>query len=247
MKRALLLALLAIVAGCATPLEVGERRYREGDRRGALEVWRSVTADDPQHAQVAARVAAVEEEFGRLVVGYKQNAGARETEGRLAEAILEYRLALELQPGDEPTLAHVQRLARELATRKGALRVEYESDTARGDLIAARESLARLRTLDPFDPAYVIEERQLDAALSAEWQRRRARIRAELADEVEGLIEAGRAAFRDEELEAALALWRRALLIDPDNERVQDYIARAERQLESLERLRAEPDGTSGR
>lgn len=247
MKHRLLLALLAIVAGCATPLEVGERRYREGDRRGALEVWRSVAPGDPQHEAVAARVAAVEEEFERLVVGYKENAAAREAEGRLAEAILEYRLALELQPADEATLEHVQRLARELAARKNALRDEYEGDTARGDLDAARESLARLRTLDPFDPAYVIEERQLDAALSAEWRRRRARIRAELADEVEGLIEAGRAAFRDEQLETALELWRRALLIDPDNERVQAYIARAERQLESLERLRAEPDGNDGR
>jgi tetratricopeptide (TPR) repeat protein len=247
MKHAPLLVLLAIVAACATPLEVGERRYREGDRRGALEVWRSVAPDDPEYAQVAARVSAVEEEFERLVGGYKQKAEAHENEERLAEAILEYRLALALQPGDKATLAHVQDLARELATRKAALRVEYEGDTERGDLNAARESLARLRTVDPFDPAYVIEERQRDAALAAERRSRRARIRTAQADEVEDLIEAGRAAFRDEQLEEALALWRQALLIDPDNERVQDYIARAERQLESLERLRAEPDGTSGR
>jgi len=247
MRRAALLALLAICAGCATPLEIGERRYREGDRHGALEVWRSVTPDDPKHAAVAARIAAVEKEFDQLVVVYAQNARVREGEGRLAEAILEYRLALELQPGDAATLAHAQRLARELATQKQALRLEYESDAARGDLDAARESLARLRTLDPFDPEYVIEERQLHAALAAEWRKRRARIRAELAGEVEGLIEAGRAAFRDEQLETALALWQRALLIDPDNERIQAYIARTERQLENLERLRAAPEGNGGR
>ena len=47
----------------------------------------------------------------------------------------------------------------------------------------------------------------------------------------------------DEKLETALELWRRALLIDPENERIQAYIARAERQLETLEQLRAERAG----
>ena len=61
------------------------------------------------------------------------------------------------------------------------------------------------------------------------------------------LIEAGRVAFGDDRLEAALSLWRRALLIDPENERIQAYIARAERQLENLERLRAEPDAERDR
>lgn len=247
MKGGVLLATLALAIGCASPLEQGERRYREGDRRAALEIWRSVPADDRQHAAVAARIAAVEEEFDRLVVGYKRQAESYEAEDRLAESILDYRLALELQPDDEANLAHVQELARTLSAQKRALRAEYERDTKRGDLEAARESLARLRRLDPFDPEFEIEERQLQAALAAEWQRRRARIRAELSEEVEGMIEAGRAAFRDEQLETALALWQRALMIDPDNERIQAYIARAERQLENLERLRAAPDAGENR
>jgi tetratricopeptide (TPR) repeat protein len=58
---------------------------------------------------------------------------------------------------------------------------------------------------------------------------------------VQGLIEAGREAFGEERLDAALDYWRRALLIDPENERIQAYIARAERQLENLERLREAP------
>ena len=156
--------------------------------------------------------------------------------------ILDYRLALELQPDDHATLGHVQRLARELAERKRELREEYERDVGRGDLEVARESLARLRALDPFDPELETEERQLHAALMVEWRQRRARIRAELAEEVEHLVEAGRVAFGEERLEVALSLWRRALLIDPENERIQAYIARAERQLENLERLRAEPE-----
>jgi hypothetical protein len=35
------------------------------------------------------------------------------------------------------------------------------------------------------------------------------------------------------------------LLIDPENERLRAYISRAERQLENLERLRAEPESTA--
>ncbi|HEY5656726.1 MAG TPA: hypothetical protein VIY27_02950 [Myxococcota bacterium] len=243
MLRALALGLLALGLGCASPLEVGERYYREGDRREALEVWRRVPPNDPSHEKVAARIASVQAEFERLVIGYKKNAFNLESEGRLAESILDYRLALELQPDDATTLAHVQRLARELVQRRSTLREEYERDVSRGDLELARESLARLRKVDPFDPEFETDERQLQAALTAEWRQRRARIRAELAGEVESLVEAGRAAFGDERLEDALSLWRRALLIDPENERIQAYIARAERQLENLQRLRTAPDG----
>lgn len=247
MTRAPLLALVAIAFGCANPVEVGDRHYQAGDRREALEAWRRVPPGDPAYVQATARIANLEAEFERLVVGYKRNALIRETEGRLAESILDYRLALELQPGDHATLSHVQGLARELAERKRELREEYERDVGGGDLELARESLARLRALDPFDPELETKERQLHAALTAEWRQRRARIRAELAGEVEDLIEAGRAAFGDERLEAALSLWRRALLIDPENERIQAYIARAERQLENLERLRAAPDAERDR
>jgi Flp pilus assembly protein TadD len=68
-------------------------------------------------------------------------------------------------------------------------------------------------------------------------------VRARLSDEVDRLIEEGRTAFREEDLQSALDLWRQALLIEPENERTRAYIARAERQLENLERLRADPDG----
>lgn len=239
------LTVLALATGCATALDRGERRYREGDRRGALEIWREVPADDAEHAAVTARIETVEAELDRLVIGYEEGAHIGEAEGRLAEAILDYRLALELQPDDAASLAHVQRLARELASRKRTQRATYEHDRARGDLEAARQSLARLRKLDPFDPEFETEERQLQAEINAEWERRSAQIRAQLADEVEPLIEAGRDAFRNEQLETALDLWRRALLIDPENERLRAYISRAERQLENLERLRAEPESTA--
>ena len=231
--------LLALMLGCATPLDEGEKLYREGDRRGALEVWRAVEPDDPNHSALAERIEKVEQELDTLVVGYVESARLLESEGRLAESVLDFRLALVQQPDDEATLAHVQRLARELVQRKSTLAEEYQLEIERNDLEGARLALTRLRTLDPFDPSYETEERQLVEALNSEWRARRQRYRARLAGEVEGLVDEGREAFREERLDAALDAWRRALMIDPDNERIQAYIARAERQLENLERLRA--------
>jgi tetratricopeptide (TPR) repeat protein len=241
MIRARSFAAPLLVLGCTTPLAEGERLYREGDRHGALAAWHRVGPSDRGYEQVAARVEQVERELEGLVVRYVESARRLESEGRLAESIIDFRLALELRPDDTATLDHAQRLARELAQRKALLSHEYQRVLERGDLEVARESLARLRTLDPFDPHFETEERQLRAALNSEWHQRRARYRARLAGEVQGLIEAGREAFGEERLDAALDYWRRALLIDPDNERIQAYIARAERQLDNLERLREAP------
>jgi tetratricopeptide (TPR) repeat protein len=343
MRQAAAVAVLALV-GCTTPLQQGEQLYREGDRLGALEVWRAVPENDSSYERVTERIDVVESEFQRLVVQYKQRGRYYEDKERLAESILNYRLALKLQPDDRETLAHVQELARVLARRKAELRAEYRRAFDAGELPEARAALATLRTLDPFDFELETEERKFTAALRAEVARRMAagrrsfaagdtegalaafraaleldpdnesaqgylsyiatlrqrretpggaafatdeQIRAEgfyqnalaaerrgdlyaairqnlraleadpehrdakahlrdlrgrLSIEIPALIEAGRAAFRSEDLQSAIDLWRRALLVDPDNERVIAYIGRAEQQLQNLERLRSESD-----
>ncbi len=226
------------LGGCASPGESGELLYSAGDLRGALESWCAADA-----VALAPRIAAVEAELEARVQRYIANARELEREGRLAEALLDYRLALELRPDDEANLAHVQTLAREVVAKRTELLEAYREVRARGDLAAARPALEKLLRLDPFEPAYQTEELRLRAVIKEERRARRERARAARAAQVESLVEAGRAAFGDEQLEAALELWRRALLIDPENERVQAYIARAERQLETLEQLRAERDG----
>lgn len=350
MRRALHAACALLLAACTTPLELGERRYREGDRIAALEIWRAVPADSRDYPRVARRVAEVEAEFERLVEQYKQRARYFEQRDRLAESILSYRLALELQPGDVATLDHVQKLARVLASQKRELRSEYGAAVGRGDLARASALLGRLRTLDPIDPDLETDHRQFEEALRAEIERlsragrsafgagnyagaerafrgvlalapedesargylsyiatirgaadrtgaaasdfdpsafaTEAEIRAEgfhqnslaaerrgnlyaairqelralaldadhaaaaehlaalrrrLAPDLERLLDSGRDAFRNEDLYSALESWRQALLIDPDNERARAYVARAERQLQNLERLRSEP------
>lgn len=174
-RRAAALALLGLW-GCATPLEQGEARYREGDRGGALAIWRSAAAADPGYARLERRIEAVESEFAELARGYLKNAQQLEAEGRLAEALLDYRLALVLEPDDADSWARVQQLARQLAARKAELEAEYAALRASGDLQAAHVALVRLRTLDPFEPQFEIEERQLRAALVRDHVRRKAEL-----------------------------------------------------------------------
>ena len=354
MRPAAAVLLACVLAGCATPLQQGERLYQEGDRLGALEVWRGVPGDSPDAEQVRARIGELEAEFDRLVVQYKQRGRYYEAKERLAESILNYRLALKLQPGDAETLAHVQSLARVLATRKDEHHVAFARTFEAGDLAGAREQLATLRSLDPFDPELEDDARDLRGALAeavhgrmqegrrgfaagdiaaargafeavleldpdnesargylsylatltrgsggrggsvarlapfateteiraegsyqnalaaerggdvyaairhdlaalaadsehAAARRHLAGLRRRHSGRVPTLIEAGRAAFRDEDLQSALDHWRRALLIEPGNERVTAYIGRAEQQLQNLEQLRAGPTPGSNR
>ncbi len=230
-------AITALTAGCAKPLpDPGESLYRAGDLRGAVDAWRA--SGNPA---LAPRIASVEAELDARADGYVESARALESEGRLAESMLDYRLSLTLRPDDAETLDHVQVLARQMVSQRAQLLDSYREVRAKGDLVGAKNALETLRRLDPFEPAYETEERRLAAAIDEQWRIRRARAREARAAQVESLVEAGRAAFGEEKLETALDLWRRALLIDPDNERLQAYIASAERQLQTLEQLRAHP------
>lgn len=352
MKRLWIGSCLALALACATPLELGERRYQEGDPLAALGVWRSVKSDQFEYQAAQKRIGEVEQEFGQLVRFYKKRASYYEERERLAESVLNYRLALKLQQEDRATLAHVQELVRRLASEREAKRVELREAFARGDLAGASRALEKLRLLDPFSPETTNDARQLEAALAAEIDRRLARgrrgfssgdhataegafrsaleldasnetaqgylsfierireqdrvttatrvanpeprevratdaeIRAEglfrnalaaerkgdgfdairwdiralnadpqhgrarrhlsglrerMRPEVDGLLESGRREFQQEDLQAALDLWRRALLIDPRNTEAHEYETRAEQLIENLERLKSAP------
>ena len=351
MKRLAAACLLLALAGCTTRLELGERRYREGEPLAALAIWRGIDDDQFEYGAAQKRIGEVEQEFGQLVRYYKKRASYYEDRERLAESVLNYRLALKLQQEDDATLAHVQELVRRLASEREAKRQEMRDAFGRGDLAGARAALERLRTLDPFSPETTNDARQLEAALATEIDRRltrgrrdfsagdhadaeqafrsvleldpsnetaqgylsfieRARqqreaaarnaasveprdvgasdveIRAEglyrnavsaeqrgerfeairwdlralkaepkhprarrhldglretMRPEIPSLLESGRRKFQQEDLQGALDLWRRALLIDPDNAEAKEYAERAEQLLENLDRLRGAP------
>jgi Flp pilus assembly protein TadD len=243
MRSAAALALLAL-CGCATPLEQGEEQYREGDARRALEIWRAVPEDDPQSLRIAARIAEVEAEYAELAAGYLESAEQREREGRLAEALLDLRLALALSPDDAESLARVQKLARQLATQKAELAIAYHELLAAGELQAAQVALVRLRTLDPFEPEFEIEERQLQVDLVRERVRRKAELTEQYRTQISrGDLQAARASLlelreldpfdpeleiEERQLEAGLTLqWRKARVRargGPDEEEVEQLI-----------------------
>jgi tetratricopeptide (TPR) repeat protein len=209
--RAVAATLLAGVAlACTTPLELGERRYREGDRRAALEIWRSVQPDSFYYESTQQRIAEVEREFQQLVVRYKKRARYFEDRGRLAESILNYRLALELQPDDRETLAHVQELARTLAARRAEAREVFRERFEAGDLAGAREAVDELERLDPFSPDTATDARQVEEAL---------------AREIERLLARGRRGFSNGNHRAAERAFREVLALDPENESAQGYLS----------------------
>jgi len=205
-----LAAAALVTAACTSPVEQGERLYREGDRLGALVLWRAIPDNARAYPSVKQRIEVVEAEFQRLVVRYKQRARYFESKGRLAESILNDRLALELQPDDAATLAGVQAMARTLATQKAELLTQYRAAFAAGDLAAARRTLAQLHTLDAFDPELETEARTLGEALRSE---------------VSKQIAMGRRAFASGNYPAAQKAFAGVLELDPDNESAQGYIS----------------------
>ncbi len=206
-RAALLLALLG--AGCVSPLEQGERLYRQGDRRAALETWRGIPPQHRDRTRAETRIRDVEAEFEQLVEQYRQQAAYFESEGRLAESVLSYRLAHTLQP-DRETLEKVQVLARRLVELEARHQKEYRTAFDRGQLATARRHLARLRQLDPLDPDLPTHEEELARAFDAEVDRHLAR---------------GRRGFFAADYATAEAAFRQVLRLDPGNEAAQGYLA----------------------
>jgi tetratricopeptide (TPR) repeat protein len=201
--RTLSLLLLLTLISCTTPLELGERRYREGDRVAALEIWRSVDRNSLYHGAAQRRIKEVEDESARLVALFKKRARYYERKGRLAESILNYRLALQLRPQDRASLDHVQMLVRSLAASVDEARNAYAEAYEAGDLMAARAQLAVLRTLDPFDPRLATDALRLEDTMQRE---------------VKPLLAKGRRAFSSGNYRSAERAFRRVLEIDPENE-----------------------------
>ena len=152
MSRALSLLLLLTLTSCINPLELGERRYREGDRLAALESWRSVRSDSLYYEAVQRRIREVEDELEQLVVLFKKRGGYYERKGRLAESVLNYRLALKLQPDDRATLDRVQSLVRRLAALSEEARTAYAEAFEAGDLTARPEPPGRPAHPRPLRP-----------------------------------------------------------------------------------------------
>ena len=164
-----------------------------------------------------------------------------------------FRGVLELEPDNENArgyLSYIEKIREEEA--RGAPVVNGR--VAARDPLALDATDAEIRSEGFFQNALAAEAAgDLYAAIRFDLQAIRSNrnhprafahlsgLRRRLAPEISRLIEAGRRHYQQEELQAALDQWRRALLIDPENEEAREYAVRAERLLENLDRLRDEP------
>jgi tetratricopeptide (TPR) repeat protein len=212
-------ALLGGLAACASPVERGESLYRQGDLRGAVEIWRAVPESSSDYAASRARLGRADEEYALQRRRYEKRATFFESQERLAEAILYYRLAHRLDPQSADLIDRVQVLARTLDRRKGEERAALEAALERGELRTAKSHAETLAALDPFDPASQIEVRQA---------------RAEVGAEVLRHLEAGRQFYNAGERERAQAEFRAVLELDPDEQVALGHLAYL-RRLDDLE------------
>jgi tetratricopeptide (TPR) repeat protein len=171
--------------------------------RGALSIWGEVAPDHSDYATANQRMEEVRSELDRLVDRHKQRGRYYEQHGRLAESVLDYRLALTLEPGDDATLERVQQLVRLLAKRRAELSRAYRETFARGNLLAARDALAGLEIVDAFEPSLPSRRRELSQALRAAIARRMA---------------SGRNHFTSGRSQDARVEFEAALELDPQNE-----------------------------
>jgi tetratricopeptide (TPR) repeat protein len=213
--RGAVCGVLAFTAiSCTTTLEQGERAYQQGDRDKALEAWRDIDAAELDYGSAQQRIEAVAEERGQLVARYLQRGRYFEERGRLAEAVLDYRLALRLAPSDRATQAHVQDLSRRLAKAREEGLALFRAAFARDDLGAARVHIASLRVLDAFSPEIADGERQLAEALAAR---------------IDAIVSRGHDDLEAGELDDAEAAFRAVLDLDPRNVSARGNLAYIER------------------
>ncbi|HKC52312.1 MAG TPA: hypothetical protein VKF60_16085 [Myxococcota bacterium] len=201
---------LVVALGCAQTYDRGERLYSQGDVAGALAVWRGIPESSREYARAHARLATLEAELASSLARYEKRAQFFEGEGRLAEAVLYYRLALKLDPDRPATLDRVQMLFRELHAQEDAERRRLADALKAGNLRAANASAEKLSRLDPFDPAIQIEVRQVYAETGAQVLRS---------------LEDGKRAYALGDRTGASAAFSRALELDPQNEAALGYLS----------------------
>lgn len=218
-------AALAASLGCAGPLERGERLYRQGDLAGARQIWRGVPASHGDHAEVQKRLEVADAEFERALLRYEKQAAFFESEDRLAESILYYRLAYNLDRSRTGLLDRTQYLARELASREQAEREGLEQALRANDLETASRHATNLARLNPFDPALQTDVRE---------------VRAGIGQQVEKHLERGKTAYAAGQRDAARGEFMTVLALDPRNETALGYLSYIHR-FDQLETNRALP------
>ena len=225
-------ACLALLLACAGPLERGERLYRQGDLAGARQIWRGVPESDGEHAEVQKRLEVVDAEFERALLRYEKQAAFFESENRLAESVLYYRLTYKLDRSREGLLDRIQYLVRELARQEETERKGLEAALRADDLEAASRHASALARLNPFDPGLQTDVRE---------------VRAGIGKQVGKHLERGKSAYAAGQRDTARNEFMTVLALDPRNETALGYLSYIHRfdQLETNRGLPPPPGAVS--
>ncbi len=170
--------------------------------------------------------------------------------GQYSNAKTAFKAVLELDPENESAKGYLSYIATIRSAEQGSGRrpasfqppeIEATDREIRAEGFY-QNALAAMRAGDPFQ-AIDYDLRALRADPNHSQAREHLeQVRAQNRGQVEDLIESGRVAFQQEDLQTALDHWRNVLLVDPNNARIQEFVARAERMLNNLGQLRAEPE-----
>ena len=199
--------------------------YRQGDLAGARQVWRGIHADHRNFGAAAARLEVVDAEFDRALLRYEKQAAFFESEKRLGEAVLYYRLAYNLDRSRSGTLERSQMLVRELAKQEAAQKRGLEEALRANNLEQASRHASALARLNPFDPALQTDVRQ---------------VRAGIGEQVDQHLERGKLAYAAGQREAARREFLTVLALDPRHETALGYLSYIHR-FEALESKRGLP------
>jgi tetratricopeptide (TPR) repeat protein len=99
----------------------------------------------------------------------------------------------------------------------------YEKAYANGDLLQARKHVSKLSSLEPEDTAIKRMEADLEAAIAFKIKRG---------------IETGRTLYSRGQIQPAVDAWSELVPLEPDNEELNAHIARANRILDKLDKLK---------
>jgi len=129
------------------------------------------------------------------------------------------------------------------AASKGFAPIDEARAEVEGLVDNARRAVRRRK---PYDAIKLYERALAENPDHPEAKHELEILRRQLAPTIDARIEAGRRAYREENLELARDIWDEVLLVDEDNERARAYRDRAKQQLRNLDRLRMEPDVAGG-
>lgn len=209
LRPGLVFVFLSVLLSCTTTLERGEELYRQGDLRGAIGVWSEVEPGSSEYERAQERLVESQAEYARRIQRYMKRADFFASEGRLAEAVLYYRLTYKLAPDRRELQDRVQQLVREQrSTETSEIRLLREALDA-GDLKMAGEHAANLERINPLDPAIQLEIGEVEASTGAQ-------VLAHLSE--------GEAAYARGEAENARQSFESVLVLDPQNSEALGYL-----------------------